>query len=366
MKKSPVSAIIDYLPDGILITDQRGRILQYNNKLADVLGLTEAELKSCRTISALLDLLNVNKKVLYKRAARSPSYDKSYIDNNGQKRILNVKMSVLPNKRKKYMYICRNITAEKKVDEQLREEKQALEKKMQDLKEVKYTVGHDMKTPITAIQGYLHESFSELGKLINDPGIGPELKEALVRIVKLLEHVNQNNLTITKYSQEIMALASMEVRPLDIEDIDFPEIIKFTLERLKYRITEKNAIIIPLFETFPKTIKADRHLLSRLLENLLNNAMNYSMGSPRVQVFAEKKRNGWLISIKDDGIGISPEEYEKIMQFLGRGAKIEKNFKGTGIGLFTCKRIAEKHKGYLEVRSEGENQGSVFSFLIPE
>jgi len=111
---------------------------------------------------------------------------------------------------------------------------------------------------------------------------------------------------------------------------------------------------------------ADEVQLTQLFQNLIGNGIKYQKsGVPKIHVSAT--RNGgkkWTFSVKDNGLGIDPQYYEKIFGMFQRLHKREE-FAGTGIGLAICKKIVERHGGNISVESE-LGHGSTFSFALAE
>ena len=113
------------------------------------------------------------------------------------------------------------------------------------------------------------------------------------------------------------------------------------------------------------TVLADEMQLTQLFQNLVGNAIKYqSPGVPRVHISAtmnpDKK---WTFSVKDNGLGIDPQYFERIFGMFQRLHKREE-FAGTGIGLAICKKIVERHGGSISVESE-LGRGSTFHFALP-
>ncbi|RYD76317.1 MAG: GHKL domain-containing protein, partial [Sphingobacteriales bacterium] len=112
-------------------------------------------------------------------------------------------------------------------------------------------------------------------------------------------------------------------------------------------------------------VKAIPSLMNQLLQNLFENAIKFRNvnTTPVIQVNAEKKDHKWLITVKDNGIGIDPKYADKVFVIFQRLHSREK-FAGTGIGLAVCKKIVEFHGGDIWFESK-PNQGTTFFFTLP-
>ena len=109
---------------------------------------------------------------------------------------------------------------------------------------------------------------------------------------------------------------------------------------------------------------ADRSNLSRVFQNLIGNAVKFTRGDdPEVSIEAERDGDMWRFSVRDNGIGMDPENTKRIFEPFRR-LHGEESYPGTGIGLAVCERIVEQHGGRIWVTSE-LGEGSVFSFTMP-
>jgi signal transduction histidine kinase len=105
-------------------------------------------------------------------------------------------------------------------------------------------------------------------------------------------------------------------------------------------------------------------LLTQLLQNLVGNSIKFCKSSPRIHVGAVRSgADGWLFSVKDNGIGIPQMHLASVFEPL-RQLHRQDGYDGTGLGLATCKRIVERHQGRIWCESE-EGRGSTFCFTVP-
>jgi PAS domain S-box-containing protein len=208
-------------------------------------------------------------------------------------------------------------------------------------------VSHELKTPLTVVTGAIHTAMDERlspeerRDLLEDAAWGAEsLDDILNNLLELSRHqasrlkLDRKATRITEIIEKVVrALASQY--PKHVISLDVPG-------RLR-------------------PILVDPARLERILHNLTDNACKYSPEGSRVTVFARRDKNGILIGVKDQGVGIAPEDQERLFQAFGR---VESSIKGTGLGLVVCKRLVEAHGGRIWVESK-LGEGSTFYFTIP-
>jgi signal transduction histidine kinase len=111
---------------------------------------------------------------------------------------------------------------------------------------------------------------------------------------------------------------------------------------------------------------ADPTEVAQLLQNLIENAIKYRGDQPpRIHVAAAREEGGWTFSVRDNGIGIDPEDAERVFCWFERGHRSQSRHAGAGIGLAICKRIVERHGGRIWAESS-PGRGSTFHFTLPD
>jgi light-regulated signal transduction histidine kinase (bacteriophytochrome) len=146
-------------------------------------------------------------------------------------------------------------------------------------------------------------------------------------------------------------------KPVDVE-----KVFSVAVSNLASAIHEHHARVTK--DPLP-TVSGDETQLIQLFQNLIGNGVKYQRPgeSPLVHVSVKREGNAYLFSVRDNGIGIEPQYYDRIFQIFQR-LHTRGEYPGTGVGLALCKRIVERHHGRIWVLST-PGEGSTFLFTIP-
>ncbi|SIR65923.1 PAS domain-containing sensor histidine kinase [Natronorubrum thiooxidans] len=216
------------------------------------------------------------------------------------------------------------------------------------LEQFAYAASHDLQEPLRMISSYLQLIERRYGNDLDADG-----REFLSFAVDGAERMRSMIEGLLEYSR-------VETQGAPLEPVDLDSVIEDVLRDLEVRIIETNAEITTA--SLP-TVEGDASQLRQLFQNLLENALEYSEGVPRVHISTERRGSKWVVSVCDDGIGIEPEETDRIFEVFQRLHSRE-DYDGTGIGLALCQRIVERHGGEIWVDSES-GSGSTFSVTLP-
>ena len=133
------------------------------------------------------------------------------------------------------------------------------------------------------------------------------------------------------------------------------------LANLQLAVKESQAVVTQ--DPMP-TVRGDPSQIARLFQNLIGNALKFRGDSPpRVHVGVTRLNDGWQFAVRDNGIGIAPEFFDRIFVIFQR-LHTQKQYPGTGLGLAICKRIVERHGGRIWVES-APGRGTTFHFTLP-
>lgn len=168
----------------------------------------------------------------------------------------------------------------------------------------------------------------------------------------------------TRMQQLINALldySRVSTRAKPLRPTNFEESLNHAIANLQASIKENNAVVT--HDQLP-TVEADSTQMVQLFQNLVGNAIKFhSEKQPEVHIGAERNGTEWIFSVRDNGIGIDPQYFDRIFIIFQR-LHSRGEYPGTGIGLAICKKIIERHKGRIWVESR-PGEGATFYFTIP-
>lgn len=236
--------------------------------------------------------------------------------------------------------------------------KQSLDKQTQMEKERKIFISsiiHDLRTPLFSIRGYL-EGIKK--GIANTPDKLNRYIDISYDKANILNQLIDDLYTFTKVNY-----IGMTPKFDDIDLIHFVDNIVKGFHPLssEKEITLKTDYIIDK----DSLVIGDKYLLSRALENIIGNAVRYTPNKGNILISVNRIDNNYSIKVKDNGMGIPPQEINSIFSPLYRGEK-SRNRKtgGSGLGLSIAKQIIEKHKGCIKVWSN-EGKGTIFEIILP-
>lgn len=250
--------------------------------------------------------------------------------------------------------VTRDLTERKIAEEQKDRDARSIELQNKQLEEFAYVTSHDLQEPIRKIRSFIDLAREDLDDKENLQYYLGKIDSSAERMIRMIKEVL--NFSRISYEQSMFS------------KVDLNEVIQDVLIELEVRIVEKQVQVevaaLPVIEGIPVQ-------LHQLFGNLISNAIKFNTGIPQIVIDVSPIRKGHselhpeqghLITVADNGIGFDQKYAEQAFEPFKR---LTTGFQGTGIGLALCKRITEKHKGYITVQSE-PGKGSVFSIFFPE
>jgi two-component system phosphate regulon sensor histidine kinase PhoR len=214
---------------------------------------------------------------------------------------------------------------------------------------------HEFKTPISTI--------SLACEVLSDDSI-PKTQDRQKHFVKVINDENKRLGLLVENVLQTAVLDKGNFR-LKKQEASIHELIEQAIERMSVRFKENQGQILFLPEADNDEFYIDKVHITNCINNLLDNAIKYSEGHPEVEVVTKNIYHGIMIDVKDNGVGISKENQQKIFEKLYRVPTGNvHDVKGFGLGLSYVKSIIEKHGGTIKVKSN-IGKGSTFSIFLP-
>jgi light-regulated signal transduction histidine kinase (bacteriophytochrome) len=235
------------------------------------------------------------------------------------------------------------------LNDTLREQKRALEVVNRELESFSYSVSHDLRGPLRAIDGFSHAVLQSCGERLD-----PEAQRHLGRIRDAASRMSQ-------LIDDMLALAQVTRREMRREDVDFSGIARTIGERLQATAPQRKVEF-----AIASDVRAhgDARLLAVLLENLLGNAWKFTGKQPqaRIEFGAQAQGGKTVYHVRDNGAGFDMTYAGKLFMPFSRLHSAQE-YEGTGVGLAIVQRVVQRHGG--EISAEGQvGAGASFRFTL--
>ncbi|HMG10934.1 MAG TPA: ATP-binding protein [Mucilaginibacter sp.] len=224
-----------------------------------------------------------------------------------------------------------------------------LESVNKELESFSYSVSHDLRAPIRAINGYSRILVEDYAEKFDTDG------------TKILRAIIHNSKKMGELIDDLLAFSKLGRKQVTFSDIDMTALVKLVQEELLFEegenIPEFNVKILP-------PAKGDKSLIKQVWINLISNAIKYSRYKPttRIEINAYEKDNLIVYYVKDEGAGFDMQYYDKLFGVFQR-LHSQEEFEGTGIGLAIVQKIVQRHNGTVWAESV-LNEGTCFYFSL--
>lgn len=225
-----------------------------------------------------------------------------------------------------------------------------LENAVQDLENFSYSVSHDLRAPLRAIDGFVAILMEEYAPVLDTEGL------------RLFAVVSNNAKKMEQLINDILALSRAGRLELELKPIDMNALVREVWEQLMERHPER-VVEFDCAELPP--IHGDARALRQVWQNLLDNALKFTAGreSAHIQVSAAPRGDMLRYCVSDNGVGFDPAYQNKLFGLFLRLHGMEE-FEGTGVGLAIVKRFVQKHQGTVE-GTGAVGAGATFCFHLP-
>lgn len=259
-----------------------------------------------------------------------------------------------------YIGSCIDISDMKEAHQALEQMNEGLEQRVKDrtvelqrsndeLQQFAYAASHDLQAPLRAIVGYTQLIKQRwAGKLDADTD-------------EFIEYVVDGGKRMQNMINDLLSYSRAGCSPVTFEPIDCDKALDHALENLTAAIVESGAEIrrgeLP-------SVPIDMTQMTLLLQNLIGNALKFrDAKTPLIEIGSQRRDQGWLFWVRDNGIGIEKNQHARIFQVFQRLHTAEQ-YPGTGVGLAICKKTVERYGGRIWVESE-PGRGCTFFFTLP-
>jgi signal transduction histidine kinase len=215
-------------------------------------------------------------------------------------------------------------------------------------------VSHELRTPLTSIIGYTDLIIEgDLGQISDEQRDG-------------LDVISAKSRQLARMVEDLLTIQYMEREPLERVVFPLHEIANAAIGVVQAEARKSGIEIVTQYQPDIPDIAVDIKLIQQVFYNLLDNAIKFTMDGGQIVVAIEDVGMALRSTVSDNGIGIPPEEYDKIWRrFYQVDGSMTRTYGGTGLGLSIVREIIEKHHGRVWVESK-LGEGSSFSFILPK
>ena len=333
--------LFELSPDGVIVTDTKGDILQANARCAEILELDSPSELIGRSVAQFL-VYPEQRDAFLERISRSDRVEgqrRELRTHRGRTIIMVFSSRLIEYEGKSCLLsVVRDVT-----------ERARLAQEMEDFA---YSASHDLQAPLRTFEGYARWLLEDYGDALDETGrqLCEEIIDDALHMKKLLDG-------LLEYSR----IGRLHTQPVAVQ-------VEAVLERVQHDLQieifdTKARITLP--ETLP-TVFYPEVRLTQIFTNLISNALKFTAPgrAPEIGVDYEVLPRHYRFSVRDNGIGIAPEHSERIFEIFKR-LHTREEYPGTGAGLTIVKKIVESHGGQIGVSST-PGEGSTFWFTIPK
>jgi PAS domain S-box-containing protein len=360
-----IQTILKNAPDAVVVIDEEGKIVSWNPKAESIFGWTAGEVMGKHLheiiippkfrpdhLKGLKHFLQTGEGPVLNKQVELPALRKDNVE-------FDAGISISPTVVKgKYYFIgfIRDITYRKKAEAEIKQKNEELENAVlqlnhvnKELESFSYSVSHDLRAPLRALNGYsriLEEDFSH--------SLNEEAK-------RLLNKIQYNAQRMGMLIDDLLAFSRLGKREVQKSLVNMEELIREVVCEIESGNMHQATITI---NVLPPAF-ADATLIRQVLINLVSNAVKYSSKSesPQIIIGALDETNECIYYVKDNGVGFSMEYANKLFGVFQRLHSNEE-FEGTGVGLAIVQRVIIKHGGRVWAEAQ-QGAGATFYFSLP-
>ena len=349
--------LLEAAPDGMVVVNQHGEIVLLNAQSENQFGYRRDELIGQRVTNIIPDgfaerLIADGARTAAEALAQQIGTGIELTGRRKDESEFPIEIMLSPLESDQGILVTaaiRDITVRKNAELNLIQKVEDLNRSNEELEQFAYVASHDLQEPLRMVASYT--------QLLSRRYKGTLDADADEFIAFAVDGANR----MQRLIQDLLAFSRVGKRKLELFDLPSDRALRQALLNLSGAIKQSGALVT---NGLLPEVKADEVQLTQLFQNLIGNAIKYhSSGVPHIHISAA--RNGlpmWTFSVRDDGLGIDSQFFEKIFGMFQRLHKRDE-FEGTGMGLAICKKIVERHGGSISVESK-PGAGSTFHFTL--
>jgi len=337
-----IDGIVKSVADGLIVTDVYNRVVLMNRTAEDLLDVRFTEVID-RPIDFAIQDETLRDRVKSTLEKKKTGYEFDFElpgDNPKHPRIMRARTSVIYDKegtQTGIVTIMYDVTHEREVDRMKTE--------------FISTAAHELRTPLTSIQG-----FSEI--MLTRDDIKEEEKK------RFLTYINKQAMGLTMIVGDLLDIARIESgKGFSLNKVicNIGDIISQAIPHFQEHVKKHNfEVVLP---KKPLEIHIDKQKMEQVFKNLIGNAVKYSPEGGLIQVSGRVSEDHFEVSVKDEGVGMTPEQLEKVFDKFYRVDASDTAIEGTGLGMTIVKHIIEVHGGKIWVESD-LGKGTAVRFTI--
>jgi len=358
-----LATVVKQSNDAIYIHDNEGKIISWNEGAEKIYGYPESEALKMKIWNIIpgymqMEIGKIVNKIL--KGKKIELLETKRITKHGKLVDVLFSAAVIAdsgNENKSIAITERDITEQKIADEQIKQLNNDLQNNItelittnKELESFSYSVSHDLRAPLRAMDGFSRIFEEDYGELLNDGA------------KKLLGKIQYNTKKMGLLIDDLLAFSKLGRKEVQKRQLDTHEIVGHILRENNSSTLRKAVIKV---NSLPECY-ADEPLISQVWMNLISNAIKYSAKKerPEVEIGAIDSENETTYYVKDNGAGFDMLYADKLFGVFERLHSIAE-FEGTGIGLAIVHRIVTKHGGTICVEAK-VNEGAAFYFTLPK
>lgn len=359
-----LSSFMKFVPAKILIKDNDLRIIYANEKMAAYFPVDQWIGRKPHEAFPKEVADEMVKKDRQALRDGYINYEEIWTDINNNTRIYNTqKFRININNSEPLLgAIVTDITEKKQTEAKIKELNLSLEHRVaertsqlqsanQELKAFAYTVSHDLRAPLRAIDSFTHILMEDYKDILDQKGL------------ETCEIIKKNCHDMGKLIDDLLSFSRIGRSTISIQEIDMENLVQHIIK--EQVVTLKTTIPTFIIEELPP-IPADKALIKQVWVNLISNAIKFSskQEKPLIKISSGEDKDYIYYSIKDNGIGFNMKYADKLFGVFQR-LHSYREFEGTGVGLAIVKRIIKRHNGDITATSQ-VGLGTEFVFHIPK